>query len=116
MTYEFFLVIGFILVIFPPYLYFKKTGSMNEKVYLTLLSIGAVLILVGLNMIDKADKSLALYIIMGATLLLLILSLSDAMKAYSGKMTKYEKIRMNQLRMANEAKEIREEKNKNFKI
>ena len=116
MTYEFFLVIGFIFVIFPPYLYFKRTGNMSEKVYLTLLSLGALSILIGLSMVPDANKGFAVYSLLAITLLLLVLSGIDAMKAYSGKMTKYEKIRMQQIRQANEAKEAMEDKNKNFKI
>lgn len=113
---EFFLVVGFLLVVFPPYLYFKKTGGMNEKAYLTLLSIGAILIEIGLNMVPESDKGMAVYSLMVATLLLLILAGMDAMKAYSGKLTKYDKQRIMQIKQAEEVKKVMEEKNQHFKM
>jgi hypothetical protein len=108
------LILGILIIAFGPYLYFNKSANMNEKTYLVLLTLGSVLIEVALYM--QEDKNAATYFLMGVTFILFLLAAWDAVKALSGKMTKYEKQRLDMLKHAEAVKHEDEARNKHFKM
>lgn len=114
MLHQVLIVTGILIIAFGPYLYFNKESKMNDKTYLALLTIGSLLIVGGLYM--SPEKNGGTYFLIGVTIVLFILALIDAFKAISGKMTKYEKHRLEMYKQAQEAQKAEAARNKNFKM